>query len=260
MNTVKNFLSRLKKIGFGSIAILLFFIVWEIAAGMVPRGVLSPPTKIFEALYKSATGDILLSQTLISLQRIGMGFLLSFCIAIPVGFLLGTFFKPAEKLLLPFLRLCEKLNPFAIIPVFMILFGIGTSEKVAVVFWATQWPLLFNTLSGARSVDPQLLRSARSMGANRRTLFFKVILPYTLPSIFTGLKIAAQIAFFMIIASEVIGASTGLGWYYIHATAMYNLPLMYGIVLYITVLAIIINRVFGRLEKRFLVWKEASFR
>jgi NitT/TauT family transport system permease protein len=257
---MKHFFTALKKTAYGSIAIILFFIFWEIGSGLVPRGVISPPTKIVAALYRSATGDILLSQTLISLQRIGMGFLLSIVVAIPTGFLLGTFFRPAEKLLLPFLRVCEKLNPFAIIPVFMILFGIGTAEKVAVVFWATQWPLLFNTLSGARSVDPQLVRSARSMGANRRTLFFKVIFPYTLPSIFTGLKIAAQISFFMIIASEVIGASTGLGWYYINATVVYNLPLMYGIVLYITVLAIIINRVFGRLEKHFLVWKEASFK
>lgn len=257
---MKRYIAALKKFSYGSIAILLFFIFWEVGARLVPRGVISPPSRVVVALYESAVYDMLLSQTLVSLQRIGMGFALSILIAIPMGFLLGTYFRPLEKLLLPFLRMCEKLNPFAIIPVFMILFGIGTAEKVAVVFWATQWPLLFNTLSGARSVDPQLVRSARSMGANRRTLFFKVIFPYTLPSIFTGLKIAAQVSFFMIIASEVVGASTGLGWYYINSTVRYNLPLMYGIVLYITVLAIIINRAFGRLEKRFLVWKEASFK
>ncbi|MNV94040.1 hypothetical protein D3C71_1887930 [compost metagenome] len=62
----------------------------------------------------------------------------------------------------------------------------------------------------------------------------------------------------MIIASEVIGASTGLGWYYINSTARYDLPLMYGIVLFITVLGIIINLSFARLKKHFLVWKEAS--
>lgn len=249
--------SRVMKIIYGGIPILLFFVFWQIGAGWVPKGVISPPTEVFTSIYRSATSDVLLQQTGISLARVGIGFALSLAVAIPLGFLLGTFFKTFEKILLPFLRMCEKLNPFAIIPIFMIFFGIGTTEKIAIIFWAAQWPLIFNTIAGARNVDPQLIRSARSMGATRRTLFIKVILPYTLPNIFTGVEIAAQISFFMIIASEVIGASTGLGWYYINASARYDLPLMYGIVLYITVLAIIIHLVFGRLKKHFLVWKEA---
>ena len=254
---MKSFLSTCSKIIYGAIPILLFFVFWQVGAGLVPEGVISPPTKVFYAIYLSATTHLLLEQTAVSLARVAMGFGLCLIVAVPLGFLLGTFFGAFEKVLLPFLRMCEKLNPFAIIPIFMIFFGIGTAEKVAVIFWAALWPLLFNTIAGARSVDPQLLRSARSMGATRSEMFRKVIFPYALPHIFTGVEIAAQISFFMIIASEVIGASTGLGWYYISATASYNLPLMYGIVLYITVLAIVINRVFGRLKKHFLVWKEA---
>jgi len=254
---VNPFLSTCSKIIYGVIPILLFFVFWQVGAGLVPEGVISPPTKVFYAIYLSATTHLLLEQTAVSLARVAMGFGLCLIVAVPLGFLLGTFFGAFEKVLLPFLRMCEKLNPFAVIPIFMIFFGIGTAEKVAVIFWAALWPLLFNTIAGARSVDPQLLRSARSMGATRSELFRKVIFPYALPHIFTGVEIAAQISFFMIIASEVIGASTGLGWYYISATASYNLPLMYGIVLYITVLAIVINLVFGRLKKHFLVWKEA---
>lgn len=249
--------TTIKKVIYGAIPILLFFVFWEIGAGLVPEGVISPPTKVLHSLYKSATADVLFKETAVSLARVGLGFALSLAVAVPLGFLLGTFFKTFERFLLPFLRMCEKLNPFAIIPIFMIFFGIGTAEKVAVIFWASQWPLLFHTIAGARSVEPQLVRAARSMGATRKELFLKVILPYTLPNIFTGVEMAAQISFFMIIASEVIGASTGLGWYYTNATVRYDLPLMYGIVLYITILAIIINVVFGRLKKHFLVWKEA---
>ncbi|MDF2925381.1 MAG: transporter permease [Paenibacillaceae bacterium] len=246
-----------KKLVYGSIPIILFFLFWEIGSGLVPEGVIPPVTDVVRTIWISATSDVLLKQTGISLGRVGMGFALSIVVALPLGFLLGTFFRPAEKILIPFFRMCEKLNPFAIIPIFMIFFGIGTAEKVAVVFWATLWPLLFNTIAGARSVDYQLIRAARSVGAPNSALFFKVILPFALPNIFTGLEIAAQLSFFMIIASEVIGASTGLGWYYLSASVRYDLPLIYGIVLYITVLAIIINLVFGRLKKHFLVWKEA---
>ncbi|MFD1774651.1 ABC transporter permease [Paenibacillus rhizophilus] len=254
---MSSFWSNIRKIGFGSIPIILFFIFWEIGAGLVPEGVIAPPSEVIKSLWTAATSDMLFKQTAISLGRVGMGFALSILVALPLGFILGTFFQSAEKLLLPFFRMCEKLNPFAIIPIFMIFFGIGTAEKVVVVFWATLWPLLFNTMAGARAVDYSLIRAARSMGATRRELFLKVILPYALPNIFTGVEIAAQLSFFMIIASEVIGASTGLGWYYISATTKYQLPLMYGIILYITVLSIFINLLFGRLKKHFLVWKEA---
>jgi NitT/TauT family transport system permease protein len=251
-------LLNLKKLAFGSSSIILFFIFWEFGAHLIPEGVISPASDAIVALFKSAADGILWKQTLISLERVIIGFGLSVLIGVPLGFLLGTFFESAEKALLPFMRTCEKLNPFAIIPIFMIFFGIGTAEKVVVIFWSTLWPVLFNTITGARNIDRNLLKVARSMGATRWELLPKVIFPHALPNIFIGIELAAQIAFFMIIASEVIGASTGLGWYYISATTKYELALMYGIILYITILAIAVNVIFARLKKRFLVWKEAS--
>lgn len=255
---MKFLLLKLKGLVFNSSSIILFFIFWEFGPRLIPEGVISPASNAIIALYEAAASGILWEQTLISLERVVMGFSLSVLIGVPFGFLLGTFFESAEKALLPFLRTCEKLNPFAIIPIFMIFFGIGTLEKVVVIFWSTLWPVLFNTMTGARNMDRNLLKAARSMGATRWELLRKVILPYALPNIFIGIEIAAQIAFFMIIASEVIGASTGLGWFYISSTHRYELALMYGIVLYITILAIGVNVTFARLKKRFLVWKEAS--
>jgi NitT/TauT family transport system permease protein len=201
----------------------------------------------------------LLGHTLKSLARIARGYLLAAALGITLGFLLGTYFSPLERLMLPFFRVCEKLNPFAIIPVFMIIFGIGDEEKIAVVFWAAFWPILFNTRDGAKSVDQTLTRAARTMGAGRLKLLTSVILPYTLPSVFTGLKLAIRVSFFMIIASEVVGATSGLGWYYVQQKILYKLPLVYGSILFITLLAIVFNALFSRLERRFLVWKEKSF-
>ncbi|ADY57094.1 binding-protein-dependent transport systems inner membrane component [Syntrophobotulus glycolicus DSM 8271] len=249
---------NLKKLILGIIPILLFLIFWEIGAGIIPEGVISPASDAIAAVFESAASGLLWTQTLISLERVILGFLLSLLLGVPLGFLLGTFFKSTEKVLLPFMRACEKLNPFAIIPIFMIFFGIGTAEKVVVIFWSTLWPVLFNTMAGARNIDQNLLRMVRSMGATRWELLRKVIFPYTLPNIFIGIEFAAQVAFFMIIASEVIGASTGLGWYYTSSATKYDLPLMYGIVLYITVLGIGVNVIFARLKKHFLVWKQAS--
>ncbi len=252
--SLKNFL-------FGSLSVLLFFGFWEFASrtGLVISVVIPPPTLVVQALINSATSGELFSHMLVSLGRAGMGFLLALVLAIPAGFVVGTYFKNVEKALLPFLRMLEKLNPFALFPVFMILFGIGNLEKTVVIFWVAQWPLLFNTAAGAKSIDINMIKSARSMGANRKTVFLKVILPWAVPNIFTGIKISAQLAFFMIIASEMMGSSQGLGWYYLSSSQAYQIPLMYGIILFITLLAVIMNVLFTKLEKHFLVWKENSF-
>ncbi|MDR1640578.1 MAG: ABC transporter permease [Clostridiales bacterium] len=258
-------IKSIKKLAVAILPLLAFFLFWQVGSGFVPRGVISSPTKIATAMWaeflrvKPASnmgGHTLLGHTLVSLSRIAKGFSLAASIGIVLGFLLGSYFKFLEKLLLPFFHVCEKLNPFAIIPVFMIIFGIGDEEKIAIVFWAAFWPILFNTEQGAKSVGPSLIRAAEAMGADKLKVFLKVLVPSTIPSIFTGLKIAIRVAFFMIIASEVVGATNGLGWYYVQQKIVYKLPLVYGSILFITLLAIIFNAVFTRLERHFLAWKE----
>jgi NitT/TauT family transport system permease protein len=258
-----------KRFIIATVPIVAFFVLWEIGSKYVPHGVISSPTKIATAMWKELIrttpernmgGMTLLQHTTKSLWRIVKGFALASSVGIVFGFMLSTFFRPLERLFIPFFQVCEKLNPFAIIPVFMIIFGIGEEEKVAIVFWASVWPILFNTQQGAKSVDASLVKAARSMGAGRLSLFRYVILPYTLPSIFTGLKLAIRVTFFMIIAAELAGATSGIGWFYVQKRVAYKLPLIYGSILFITVLAIIFNALFTRLEKHFLRWKEGAFK
>jgi NitT/TauT family transport system permease protein len=258
-----------KRFFIAAIPVAAFFLLWQLGAQFAPRGVLSSPTKIASAMWTeflrvkpamNMGGLSFLQHTVRSLWRIAKGFALASSVGIVLGFLLGTYFKSLEELFLPFFQLCEKLNPFAIIPVFMILFGIGEKEKVAIVFWAAVWPILFNTQQGAKSVDPALADAARAMGAGRFKTFTGVILPYTLPSVFTGLKLAIRVAFFMIIAAELAGSTSGIGWFYIQQKTAYKLSLVYGSILFITLLAIAFNALFSRLERHFLTWKEGVFR
>jgi NitT/TauT family transport system permease protein len=208
--------------------------------------------------FADPKGEIL-KHTLISLKHIGLGFLLAGIVGAALGFALGAFFKPLERLFLPFLHICEKLNPFAIVPVFMLLFGIGDQQKVAVVFWACLWPVLFNIQEAAKSVDTNLMKAASAMGAGRLKLFWAVILPFTLPSLFTGFRLAVRVAFFMIVMSELLGAAAGLGWYYMAQVNRYKLDLMYGTILYITLMTIFASYLLGLLEKRFFIWKQKNF-
>jgi NitT/TauT family transport system permease protein len=252
--TIKNF-------SLSIVPIALFFLFWQFASTQIPKGVLSSPVRIAEGMYKAFAdpkGEII-KHTLISLKHIGLGFLLAGIAGAALGFMLGTFFKPLERLFLPFFHICEKLNPFAIVPVFMLLFGIGAEQKVAVVFWACFWPVLFNIQEAAKSVDIKLIKAARTMGAGRLKLFGAIILPSTLPSIFTGFRLAARVAFFMIVMSELLGASAGLGWFYSAQVYRYRLDLMYGTILYITLMTILSSYLLGLLEKRFLAWKQKNF-
>lgn len=261
LELVKKRQEFIKNILLSLIPIALFFVFWQFASGQIPKGVLSSPTRIAQGMYRAFAdpkGEIL-KHTLISLKHIGLGFLLAGAAGAALGFMLGSFFRPLEKLFLPFLHICEKLNPFAIVPVFMLLFGIGEKQKVAVVFWACLWPVLFNIQEAAKNVDTNLIKAARTMGAGRLTLFCAVILPFTLPSIFTGFRLAVRVAFFMIVMSELLGAAAGLGWYYMAQVNRYKLDLMYGTILYITLMTIFASYLLGLLEKRFLTWKQKNF-
>ncbi len=261
MNRIKTVWKKIGHLFYRSLALISFFALWQFVSvtERVPKAPVPPPTVIVRAVIDSLRSGTLFSMTWYSLTNIGLGFLLCLLISIPAGFLLGLNYHKLERILLPFLRICEKLNPFALFPVFMILFGIGRLEKVMIVLWVAQWPLLFSTMEGARNLDRSIMKSARAMGARKWNLLLKVIVPLALPYLFTGLKTSAQLAFFMIIASEMVGANTGLGWMYLNASLSYNVPMMYGIILYITLLAIAINLAFTKVEKRFSVWKPSVF-
>ncbi|MDR3137223.1 MAG: ABC transporter permease [Coriobacteriales bacterium] len=251
------FTERLRRLGLGVLGILLFFALWQFVTTvqLIPRSLVPPPTKVLEVFFENLLAGKLTDPTLFSLSNVVLGLALAIVVGITLGFVVGLYLRRFDQIVLPFFRICEKLNPFALFPIFIILFGIARLEKVMVVFWVSLWPLLFSTVDGAHGLDRVLLKSALSMGAKRGKLFTKVILPLMLPPLFSGLRLSATLAFFMIIASEMVGANDGLGWLYLVANHAYNLPLMYGIILFITLLAIVINALFSFIERRFHLWK-----
>ncbi|MDR3279015.1 MAG: ABC transporter permease [Synergistaceae bacterium] len=244
-----------------SLSVILFFAIWQAASSLefVPSAVIPPPSRVASAIVESLLKGQMAAMLWYSIINVALGFAVSFIICIPAGLVIGAYYSRFEHVLLPFLRICEKLNIFALFPVFMILFGIGRLEKIMVVLWVSQWPLLFVTIDGSRNLDRYMLKAARSMGARGWKMVRKVIIPMMTPYIFVGMKSSVQLSFFMIIASEMVGANRGLGWLYRTANHAYNVPLMYGIILVITVLAIVINVIFTRAERHFLTWRPDAF-
>jgi NitT/TauT family transport system permease protein len=144
----------------------------------------------------------------------------------------------------------------ALYPLFILLFGLGETSKVAIIFWGAVWPILLNTIEGVRGVEPLFVKTAYSMGASKRILFTRVILPATFPTIFTGIRLSASRSFFILVAAEMMGSSSGLGHLVFFSEANLRIAEMYCGILMLIILGVAINYILVTLEKRITRWKE----
>ncbi|GBG57117.1 sulfonate ABC transporter permease [Sporomusaceae bacterium FL31] len=245
---------------FDKISIILFLLIWEIAprAGWVPQTFISPPSIVAETLFDLIVSGVLFVHIKTSLLRSVFGFILAVVVGVPLGLFLGGWFPLFERIMNPVLRLLSEINPFSLFPVFILLFGIGEISKIAMIFWVCIWPVVLNTTTGVQTVDELLIKSARSMGVVGKDLFLKVILPAASPNIFHGLRTACSVAFFMLIAAEMVGASSGLGWLVFNAQNNYQIPKLFATTFTIAALGLSLNGLFGILERRLLSWKETT--
>ncbi|MFB3766437.1 MAG: ABC transporter permease [Methanotrichaceae archaeon] len=241
-----------------SSGLVAFVLLWEAAPhlGLIDPIFIPPPSIIILKIYELMLSGELLINASASLERVLTGFILALIVALPLGFMMGGWFKTFETAVNPLLQVLGQANPFTLFPVFMALLGIGELSKIGIIYWVCQWPILFNTVSGINSVDPVYIKVGRSMGMNRFKLFSKVLLPAAMPAIFTGIRMSAVFSFFMLIGAEMIGAHSGLGFLIIQSEAVFNMPKMYAAIVSVALLGILINIVMLNIERRLLSWKE----
>jgi NitT/TauT family transport system permease protein len=248
-----NFIERLIDVS----GIIGFLLLWEIAPriGLVEAQFIPPLSQVIVAMVKLATQESLFLHVAASLQRTFIGIFLAIALAVPVGFVLGG--VPTLSLYLrPLMRLLGQINAFSLFPIFILFFGIGEFAKVSIIFWSSLWPVLFTTLAGVQQIDPLYIKSAKSMGADRFTIFHQVILPGTAPAIFTGIRSGASHAFLMLIAAEMIGAKAGLGWIILNSAVMSIMPRLFAATIIIALLGMTINYLIHWLEENLLDWKQ----
>ncbi|HEY9207387.1 MAG TPA: ABC transporter permease [Candidatus Methanoperedens sp.] len=193
--------------------------------------------------------------TSISLQRALTGFGLAAITMVPIGFLMG-WYKGFEDIADGLVQALRQTSSLSLFPVFILFLGIGEVSKIAVIFWGAQWPILLNTISGVKSVDPLLIKSARSMGSSEISLFRKVVLPSSMPSIITGMRLSATHSIIVLVAAEMIGAKSGLGYSVINWEYNFMIPEMYAAIVTLALLGLITNYSLVWLEKTTTKWKE----
>ncbi|MDR0621466.1 MAG: ABC transporter permease [Deltaproteobacteria bacterium] len=219
---------------------------------------MASPVTIVETLWQYLNDGSLYKHSSVSILRAFYGFILAATVAVPLGFMLGGWFKNFERVFNPLLVFLGQFNPFALFSVFLLLFGIGEFSKVAMIFWVAIWPILLNATLGVKSVAPLLIKLARSMGMGKPGLLLKIVIPSSSAFLFNGLRMAAGTSFFMLIPAEMMGASRGLGWLIINAQINYQIPKLYAGTAVIVVFGIVIDKFFKFLEKFVVGWKEAQ--
>lgn len=250
----------LRKTLYRSGAIIGFLLIWE----LVPQFVLEPASKVFlpplhevlNQLWKMTVNGDWLTHTSASLGRSALGFVLAVVIGVPVGLVVAWFAKVGD-FLNPLLEVFRNTAALALLPVFTLLLGIGELSKVTIVLYAAFFPVLLNTILGARSVDPLLIRAGKTLGLNNFEIFSKVVLPASVPIIFTGIRMAGTSAVLVLIAAEMIGAKAGLGYLITNSQASFLIPKMYAAILTVAVLGFVVNAGLVALERHFSRWARA---
>lgn len=240
------------------IGIVIVLALWEVLprAALVDLKYFPPLSKVLYELFSLSDNSYLYMNVMVSVWRVTIGLIIAISISIILGLSLGFFCYRFSEKLTPLLRIFGQINPYSLFPLFVVFLGIGEQAKIGIVIWTSVWPMMFHTISAAKNVDPALKKLANSMAASKLQLFFKVIVPATIPAIFQGIREGVQMAFFILTSAEMTGSTAGLG-YIIHNSGMnFLIPRLYAGGLCIVVISVLLNIFLGSLQKRLLFWKE----
>ena len=239
-----------------SIAIVLFLLLWESLPrlGMVSPAFLPPLSVVLDTAWQLYQSGQLGTHFSASIQRSIIGFILALAIAIPLGLVIG-WYKLVAETLNPLLELFRNTTALALMPLFILFLGIGEASKISLLVYACTWPILLNTITGVQTVDPLLIKSARTMGLKPYQLFHKVILPASVPTIFVGIRLAGAISILALVAVEMFGAKAGLGYLIMYSQFSFEIPQMFVGILVITLVGLSFNYILIGLEKYFTAWK-----
>jgi NitT/TauT family transport system permease protein len=243
---------RLRSWRRAAFSILLAAAVYE---GLARAGLFAPallptiPTILSRLFAMLADGSMWLHAGF-TLYRVLFGFGLAMVVAIPLGILMARF-KKVEDFFLPLVSALMPIPSFSLLPLFLLWFGIGNMTTILIVFYASTFPILFNTWSGVRSVNPLWLRAAGAMGADEHKLFWKVIIPGASPFIITGMRQGYLRSWIAVIGAEMIAASDwGLGWVIFDSKEFLSTDIMLASVMVIGFIGFVFERVvFGGLER-----------
>ena len=243
---------RMRSIRRGATSIVVVAALYEAVArsGYFAPALMPTLETVGQTLFGMLADGTMFVHAAATLYRVLLGFGTAVAVGLPLGVLMGRF-RPVEHFVLPLASALMPIPSLAWIPLFILWFGLGNTVTVLIVFYAALFPMLLNTWTGVRSVNPIWLRAAGAMGADEQKLFWKVIIPGASPFIIAGLRQSFLRSWIAVIGAEMLAASAwGLGWVIFDAQQFLNADVMMASILVIGLIGFASERlVFGSLER-----------
>jgi ABC-type nitrate/sulfonate/bicarbonate transport system permease component len=229
--------------------------LWQTASvsGFLPTAVLPSFSSVMTALLSLVTSGEIFPHTAASFLRAGTGFVLAVFFGVILGLAMGRF-RAIQRSIEPILLSIYPVPKPALIPLFMVWLGIGDVSKITVIAISCLVPVVISSFNGSRAVDDMLLWSARARGTPEHRLLWRVVLPAALPQIATGVRTAIAIALIVMVSSEFISAEHGLGYLIFTYGGVGADDAMLAVVLYLTAIGFLIDRVYVAGLRRLLAW------
>ncbi len=239
-----------KKILNFSIGILILLLVWQIIIiiGDYPEALLPSPVNVAHTIIEMIVDGTLLVHLQVSLGRFAAGYLLAIIPAVILGMLLGRMPR-IWQIVDPIIQVLRPVSPIAWSPFIVLWFGIGNMPAIVIIFIAAFFPVLLTTVAGVKKVDKNYLKIAENMEMNRLELMVKIIFPAAFPSIVSGLHLALGSAWIFLVAGEMVGAQSGLGFLIVDARNTLNLSGVLAGIIFIGLLGFILDRLISLFER-----------
>jgi ABC-type nitrate/sulfonate/bicarbonate transport system permease component len=206
------------------------------------------------SLTASATGNILPS-----LSRIGIGLGIAIIVGLPLGIAIGRS-RALSGYLEPLVHYGRSLPPVALLVVFIALFKLGDQMEIAYITFGTVWPILVNTIDGARTIDPLQVETARVFHLSARHQVTRIIVPATMPKFFAGLRISVALALVLMVIGELFGSTDGIGYLMSNASANFYLTELWAGIVLLGILGYLLNAIVLGIEHYLLAWHRGARR
>jgi ABC-type nitrate/sulfonate/bicarbonate transport system permease component len=239
---------------------------WQLGTQAADSPFYLPPSQIVPAMYHQwfsgpashlwLTPDAT-ANLLPSIGRMLAGWAIAAVAGIATGVAIGRLPLLAD-LTEPVVHFARAVPPPAIVPVFLFVFNIGTPMELAAIIFGVIWPVLLNSIDGARYVHPGHLETARAFRIPPATRLARIILPSAAPKILAGLRLSLALALVMMIISEFVGSTNGIGREMLEDESLFNVPGMWGVIVLLGLLGMVLNAAFSLLERRVLAWQPRS--
>lgn len=237
---------------------MLLLLIWEAASrsGLIPERTLAPPSAVVETLAAMIWSGELPSNLLVSFGRVAIGLAIGVTLGIALALLAGLS-REGEVVIDPLMQIKRAIPIVALAPLFIVWFGIGETPKIALIAFATLFPVYLNLYNGIRGVDVRLVDMARSFGLRRAQVIGQVLLPGALPSLLVGLRYALTIAIVMLVIAEQINATAGLGYLVNNARDFMRTDIIVVCLMVYALLGLGADLIVRIVERRALAWRPA---